>query len=83
MIRMPEPGKEVIIGTLSRWRDVAVPPVFDGESYPSTRSDRADGIAADRTRRLSILIRESSEFAFEVISWTCEMLRENLNDPYA
>ena len=77
MIRMPEPGKEVIIGTFHAGEMFAVPPVFDGESYPST------AIATDRTELLQIgrddflsLIRESPEFAFEVISWTCEMLRE-------
>ena len=77
MIRMPEPGKEVIIGTFHAGEMFAVPPVFDGEPYPST------AIATERTELLQIgredflsLIRESSEFAFEVIGWTCEMLRE-------
>jgi len=77
MIRMPEPGKEVIIGTFHAGEMFAVPPVFDGEPYPST------AIATERTELLQIgredflsLIRESPEFAFEVISWTCEMLRE-------
>lgn len=77
MIRMPEPGKEVIIGTFHAGEMFAVPPVFDGEPYPST------AIATERTELLQIrredflsLIRESPEFAFEVIGWTCEMLRE-------
>lgn len=77
MIRMPEPGKEVIIGTFHAGEMFAVPPVFDGETYPST------AIATDRTELLQIgrkdflsLLRESPEFAFEVIGWTCEMLRE-------
>lgn len=77
MIRMPEPGKEVIIGTFHAGEMFAVPPVFDGEPYPST------AIATERTELLQIgredflsLIGESPEFAFEVISWTCEMLRE-------
>ncbi len=77
MIRMPEPGKEVIIGTFNAGEMFAVPPVFDGEPYPST------AIATERTELLQIsredflkLIRDSPEFAFEVIAWTCEMLRE-------
>lgn len=77
MIRMPEPGKEVIIGTFHAGEMFAVPPVFDGEPYPST------AIATERTELLQIsrddflkLISDSSEFAFEVIVWTCEMLRE-------
>lgn len=77
MIRMPEPGKEVIIGTFHSGEMFAVPPVFDGKPYPST------AIATERTELLQVgredflsLIRESPEFAFEVIGWTCEMLRE-------
>jgi len=77
MIRMPEPGKEVIIGTFHAGEMFAVPPVFDGEPYPST------AIATERTELLQVrredflaLIRESPELAFEVIGWTCDMLRE-------
>ncbi len=77
MIRMPEPGKEVIIGTFHAGEMFAVPPVFDGEPYPST------AIATERTELLQIkredflsLIRGSPELAFEVIGWTCDMLRE-------
>jgi CRP/FNR family transcriptional regulator, cyclic AMP receptor protein len=77
MIRMPEPGKEVIIGTFHTGEMFAVPPVFDGEPYPST------AIATEKTKLLQIrredflsLIRDSPEFAFQVIGWTCEMLRE-------
>lgn len=77
MIRMPEPGKEVIIGTFHAGEMFAVPPVFDGEPYPST------AIATERTELLQVrrddfleLISGSPEFAFAVIAWTCEMLRE-------
>lgn len=77
MIRMPEPGKEVIIGTFHAGEMFAVPPVFDGDPYPST------AIATERTELLQVrredflsLLRESSEFAIEVISSTCDMLRE-------
>jgi CRP/FNR family transcriptional regulator len=77
MIRMPEPGKEIIIGSFHAGEMFAVPPVFDGEPYPST------AIATERTELLQIkrndflkLISESPEFAFQVIAWTCEMLRE-------
>lgn len=77
MIRMPEPGKEIIIGTFHAGEMFALPPVFDGEPYP------AWAIAIEPTELLQInrddflaLLRESPEFAFKVISWTCEMLRE-------
>ena len=78
MIRTPEPGKEVIIGIFRAGEMFAVPPVFDGGPYPVDRHrDRGDGIASDRTRGLSSnSFSESPEFAFEVIAWTCEMLRE-------
>lgn len=77
MIRNPEVGKEVIIGIFRSGEMFAVPPVFDGGPYPST------AIAVEKTELLQItrndflvIIRDSPEFAFQVIGWTCEMLRE-------
>lgn len=77
MIRNPEVGKEVIIGIFRSGEMFAVPPVFDGAPYPST------AIAVEKTELLQIsrddfldILRNSPEFAFEVIGWTCEMLRE-------
>lgn len=77
MIRNPEVGKEVIIGIFRSGEMFAVPPVFDGAPYPST------AIAVEKTELLQVsrddfldILRNSPEFAFEVIGWTCEMLRE-------
>ena len=77
MIHFLEPGKEVIIGFFEGGEMFAVPPVFDGKRYPST------AVAMERSELLLIaredflaLIRESHEFAFAVIEWMCEMLRE-------
>ena len=77
MIRNPEVGKEVIIGIFRTGEMFAVPPVFDGAPYPST------AIAVEKTELLQIsrndfldILRDSPEFAFQVIGWTCEMLRE-------
>lgn len=77
MIHSPEIGKEVIIGVFRDGEMFAVPPVFDGGPYP------ASAIAMENTVLLQLdrekflrLLEESSEFAFAVISWTCEMLRE-------
>jgi len=77
MIRTPEIGKEVIIGIFRNGEMFAVPPVFDGGSYPAT------AVAMEKTVLLQInrkdfleLLHESPEFAFQVIAWTCEMLRE-------
>lgn len=70
-------GKEVIIGIFGPGEMFAVPPVFDCGKYP------ASAIAMGETQLLFIergsfldLIRGSDEFAFTVIGWMCEMLRE-------
>ena len=77
MVHMLDAGKEVIIGIFGEGEMFAVPPVFDGKRYPSS------AIAMETTRLLLIhrpdfltLLRESSEFAFAVIEWMSEMLRE-------
>ena len=77
MVHFLEPGKEVIIGIFDRGEMFAVPPVFDGKSYPSA------AIAMEPTELLLIprkrfldLIKVSPEFAIAVIEWMCAMLRE-------
>ncbi len=77
MVHFHATGKEVIIGIFGEGEMFAVPPVFDGKSYPST------AIAMEETSLLRIerseflkLIRESSELAFAVIEWMSAMLRE-------
>jgi CRP-like cAMP-binding protein len=77
MIHFLDGGKEVIIGIFQAGEMFAVPPVFDGKNYPST------AIAMEKTQLLLLhrpeflkLLRESGEFAFTVIEWMSEMLRE-------
>lgn len=77
MIHFLEPGKEVIVGIFEAGEMFALPPVFDGGSYPAT------AIAMERTELLLIsrpdfldLLRTSSEFSFAVIQWMSEMLRD-------
>lgn len=77
MIHFLEPGKEVIMNIFEGGEMFAVPPVFDGLNYPAT------AIAMEETVLLLVkrsdfleLLRGSSEFAFAVISWMCEMLRD-------
>ena len=77
MVHYLEPGKEVIIGIFEEGEMFAVPPVFDGKTYPST------AVAMEPSRLMILgrdqfleLIRKSDEFAFAVIGWMCEMLRE-------
>lgn len=77
MVRFPEVGKEVIISIFGAGEMFAVPPVFDGEPYP------ASAIAMEKSKLLLLarqdfllLLKESSEFSFAIISWMCGMLRE-------
>lgn len=77
MIRTPEIGKEVIIGIFRTGEMFAVPPVFDGGTNPATAIAIEDSVLLQIPRKNFLkLLNESSEFAFEVIAWTCEMLRE-------
>lgn len=77
MIRNPEVGKEIIIGLFHTGEMFAIPPVVDGGSYPATAIAMEETIILQisRTEFLNLL-SESSEFSFQVILWTCEMLRE-------
>ena len=77
MIHFLEPGKEVIIGIFHKGEVFAVPPVFDGKTYPSTAvAMEITELALIERSEFLILLRESSEFAFFVIGWMSEMLRE-------
>ena len=77
MIRMPEIGKEVIIGIFRAGEMFAIPPVFDGGSYPATAVAMENAVLLQIGREDFLkLLNESSEFAFRLIGWTCEMLRE-------
>ncbi|MBK7933482.1 MAG: Crp/Fnr family transcriptional regulator [Pyrinomonadaceae bacterium] len=77
MYRSPEPGKEVIIGIFRNGEMFAVPPVFDGGPFPASASAIEDTQLL-QIRRVAFqeLLKESAEFAYSVIAWTCEMLRE-------
>jgi CRP/FNR family transcriptional regulator len=77
MIHFLEPGKEVIVGIFQAGEMFALPPVFDGGKYPAT------AIAMEETELLLIgradflkLLRTSSDFAFAVIAWMSDMLRD-------
>jgi len=77
MIHFLEAVKEVILRIFGGGEMFAVPPVFDGEPYPST------AIAVEKAKLLLLyrkdflrLLEESNEFSFAVIGWMSEMLRE-------
>ncbi len=77
MYRSPEPGKEVIIGIFRNGEMFAVPPVFDGGPFPASASAIEDTQLLQISRvEFQALLKESAEFAYTVIAWTCEMLRE-------
>lgn len=77
MIRSPEIGKEVIIGIFGKGEMFAVPPVFDGGPCPATAVAMEESVILHIYRKDFLeILHESSEFAFAVIAWTCEMLRE-------
>ncbi len=77
MIHFLEPGKEVIIGIFQTGEMFALPPVFDGGTYPATAiaMERSELILIARNDFLG-LIRNSTEFSFAVIAWMSEMLRD-------
>ena len=77
MYRSPEIGKEVIIGIFRAGEMFAVPPVFDGEPNPASAITIEDSVLLQLYREDFLrILNESPEFAFAVIAWTCEMLRE-------
>jgi CRP-like cAMP-binding protein len=77
MVRYPEPGKEVIIGTFGPNEIFAIPPALDGKAFPST------AIAMEDTELL-ILAREhfldllgySNEFSSIIMQRVCGILRD-------
>lgn len=76
MTRFLEPGKEVIIGIFNEGDIFAIPPVFDGSSYPSTAVAMTDSKLLFVPREIFLdLLRESDELSFAVIGWMGEMLR--------
>jgi CRP/FNR family transcriptional regulator len=77
MVHFLEPGKEVIIGIFGTGEMFAVPAVFDGGDYPAAAftMERSKLLLIERTDFLALL-RDSSEFSFEVINWMSSMLRE-------
>jgi len=77
MIRSPAVGKEIIIGYFRDAEMFAVPPVFDGGVYPASAYAMRDSelLLVPREEVLRIFA-ESAEFAFEIMAWMCEMIRE-------
>jgi CRP-like cAMP-binding protein len=77
MVRSPEPGKEVIIGTFSGGEVFAIPPALDGKTFPST------AVAMEETRihflprdRFLELMNEFPGFSTLILGRACGILRD-------
>lgn len=77
MVRSPEPGKEVIIGTFGEGEVFAIPPALDGLPFPST------AVAMEKTRILFLprkrfleLMKEFPGFSTLILGRACGILRD-------
>ncbi|MDM7921440.1 MAG: Crp/Fnr family transcriptional regulator [Pyrinomonadaceae bacterium] len=77
MVRFPEPGKEVIIGTFGPGEIFAIPPALDGKAFPST------AIAMEDTELLVLgrehfldLLSYSTDFSSIIMQRVCGILRD-------
>lgn len=77
MVRFPEPGKELIVGTFASGEIFAIPPALDGKEFPAT------AVTMEPTRLLLIsrdrfleLLNESNQFAVLIMRRMGEILRD-------
>lgn len=77
MVRYPEAGKEVIIGTFCNGEIFAIPPALDGKRFPAT------AVAMEESRLVFLprpeflaLMTESPEFSAMVMERMCGLLRD-------
>jgi len=77
MVRYPEAGKEVIIGTFGDGEIFAIPPALDGKRFPAT------AVAMEKSRLVFLprpeflaLMTESPEFSVMVMERMCGLLRD-------
>lgn len=77
MVRYPEPGKEVIIGTFGPGEIFAIPPALDGKGFPSTAiaMEDTDLLILGRDHFLDLL-GYSSEFSSVIMQRVCGILRD-------
>jgi len=77
MVRYPEAGKEIIIGTFQAGEIFAIPPAMDGKRFPAT------AVAIENSSLLMVprgeflaLMESSSEFSSLVLNRMCGILRD-------
>lgn len=77
MVRYPEPGKEVIIGTFGPGEIFAIPPALDGKQFPATAVAMKESslLLVPRNEFLSMM-RASPEFSAMIMERMCGLLRD-------
>jgi len=77
MVRYPEAGKEVIIGTFGEGEIFAIPPAFDGKHFPATAVAMEESQLAFLPRSdFLALMAESPEFSTMITARMCGLLRD-------
>jgi CRP-like cAMP-binding protein len=77
MVRYPEPGKEVIIGTFATGEVFAIPPALDGKSFPATAVAMEDSQLLFLPRsEFKSLMDTSPEFSSVILEKMCGILRQ-------
>lgn len=77
MVRYPEPGKELIIGTFASGEIFAIPPAVDGKEFPATAVTMEESrlliIPRDRFCRL---LEDSPQFSTLIMRRMCGIMRD-------
>ena len=77
MVRYPEPGKELIIGTFASGEIFAIPPAIDGKEFPATAVTMEESrlliIPRDRFCRL---LEDSPQFSSAIMRRMCGIMRD-------
>ncbi len=77
MVRYPEAGKEIIIGTFQPGELFAIPPALDGKRFPATAVAMVDSEVLLLPRKDFLALMEaSSEFSSVVMGRMCGILRD-------
>ena len=77
MVRYPEPGKEVIVGTFGSSEIFAIPPAMDGKNFPATAVAMEESELLFMPRAdFKALMNGSPEFSALILEQMCGLLRQ-------
>ncbi len=77
MVRYPELGKEVIVGTFGAGEIFAIPPALDGKSFPATAVAMEDSELLIMPRNeFKALMDRSPKFSAVILEQMCGILRQ-------